>query len=233
MRLDEDEPDREPFTPEELRTIFGSSVYTQGEQPEGGKAEAAFWLPLLALLAGARLGDYAGLSVADIQTDETANVPVMMLREDTRRGRKLKTKSTARTIPVHPELVRIGFLRFVESRGGNGTDAWLFPLIAPGTKGTAAWSKWWARHLDSLGITDERKVFHSFRHNMKDALRKVDGVPADLNDAITGHAGGGVGRSYGTKKILARYGMVRVAAAVAAVSYPNLDLHTVHWKPMG
>jgi integrase len=228
MRLEEDEPDREPFTPAELRIIFGSPVYTKGERPEGGKGEASFWLPLLAALTGARLSDYAGLSVADIQTDEAAGVPVMVLREDVRRGRTLKTKSTARTLPLHPELIRIGFLCFVDSRRTEGEDAWLFPSIAPDTTGAAAWSKWFGRYLDVLGITDERKVFHSFRHNAKDALRAA-GVQEDLNDAITGHAGRTVGSTYGTKRVLARYGMTRVVEAVASVRYPNLDLQRLHW----
>jgi integrase len=227
MRLEEDEPEREPFTPAELRTIFGSPVYAEGARPEGGKGEAAFWLPLLAAFTGARLGDYAGLSVADVLTDEDANVPVMVLRENVRTGRTLKTKSTARTIPLHPELVRIGFLRFIESRRSEDTNAWLFPLIAP--DGAAAFSKWWGRYLGTLGITDERKVFHSFRHNAKDALRKAK-VQEDLNDAITGHAGGGVGRGYGTKEILARYGMAQVAETVASIRYPNLDLTNINWR---
>ncbi len=133
MRLEEDDPDREPFTPAELRTIFGSAVYTEGKRPEGGRGEAAFWLPLLAVFTGARLGDYAGLSVADIQTDEAADVPIIVLRTDARRGRTLKTKSTARTIPLHPELIRVGFLRFVDSRRAEGDNVWLFPAVAPGT----------------------------------------------------------------------------------------------------
>jgi integrase len=152
----------------------------------------------------------------------------MVLRENTRQGRTLKTKSTARTIPLHPELIRIGFLRFVESRRGEGAKAWLFPLIAPGTNGAAAFSKWFGRHLSNLGITDERKVFHSFRHNAKDALRRAK-VQEDLNDAITGHAGGGVGRGYGTKDILARYGTAQVAEAVESIRYPNLDLQSIRW----
>jgi hypothetical protein len=65
---------------------------------------------------------------------------------------------------------------------------------------------------------------------MKDALRAA-GVQEDLNDAITGHAGGGVGRGYGTKRVLARYGMARVAKAVSKVAYPGLDLSHIEWNP--
>ncbi len=65
---------------------------------------------------------------------------------------------------------------------------------------------------------------------MKDALRAA-GVQEDLNDAITGHAGRTVGSTYGTKQVLARYGMAKVAKAVASVRYPNLDLDRLRWEP--
>jgi hypothetical protein len=54
MRLDEDEPGREPFTSGELNKLFASPVFTKGDRPAGGKGEAAFWLPLLSLFTGAR-----------------------------------------------------------------------------------------------------------------------------------------------------------------------------------
>jgi len=47
------------------------------------------------------------------------------------------------------------------------------------------------------GITDRRKVFHSFRHSFKRMARDA-GIPEEMHDALTGHAGGGgVGKSYG------------------------------------
>ncbi len=65
------------------------------------------------------------------------------------------------------------------------------PLSAP-------WSKWFGRYLrKEAGITDRRKVFHSFRHTFKRMARDA-GVPEEFHDAITGHAGSGsVGQSYG------------------------------------
>jgi hypothetical protein len=34
-----------------------------------------------------------------------------------------------------------------DARRTHGDDAWLFPLIAPGTGGVKAWSKWFGRYL--------------------------------------------------------------------------------------
>mgnify|MGYP002641998586 CR=1 FL=1 len=44
-------------------------------------------------------------------------------------------------------------------------------------------------------MTDSSKVFHSFRHLMKDALRNAD-IDEAVSDAITGHSSVSIGRSY-------------------------------------
>ena len=87
-----------------------------------------------------------------------------------------------------------------------------------------AWSKWFGRYIRGLGISNKHHVFHSFRHGFKDALRAAE-VSEDINDALTGHAGGGaVGRSYGAKDMLRRFGLQTLADAVGKVAYPGLDL---------
>jgi predicted secreted Zn-dependent protease len=55
-------------------------------------------------------------------------------------------------------------------------------------------------------------------HAFKDACRPA-GMNEEVHDALTGHSNGGVGRSYG------RGGpVVGLAAAMAYVAYPGLDL---------
>ncbi len=70
-------------------------------------------------------------------------------------------------------------------RRSEGDDAWLFAGTSPEvSRGSAAYSKWFGRYLrDSCGVTDTNKVFHSFRHAFKDALR-AGGVSEDLGDAL-------------------------------------------------
>jgi integrase len=229
MRLEEDEPDREPFTIAELKLIFASSVFTQGERPKGGRGAASYWLPLLGLFTGARRGELAGLTAADLMTDEATSHPVIVLSEDENRSRSLKTPGSARTIPLHPELIRLGFMRFVDdAHRTQGNAAWLFTEIAPDRKGgVAAWTKWFSRYIRTHGVQDTRKVFHSFRHNFKDALRAAK-VSEDLNDALTGHGTrGSVGRTYGSRNIVIRYGMATLIDAVGRIAYSGLDLSTV------
>jgi integrase len=230
MRLDEEAPSRKPWQLEELRVLFSSPVFTQAGRPEGGRGEAAYWLPLLGLFTGARLGELASLTVADVTTDEPMGISTIRITEDLEQGRRLKNLSSRRVVPIHPELMRIGFLQFVEQvRQGSGSEARLFPLLTPGPKGGLgeAWSKWFGRYIRGLGITNRASVFHSFRHSFKDALRAA-GVSEDVNDALTGHTGGGVGRAYGAKEMVRRFGLSVLAEAVAKVSYQGLDLSHLH-----
>jgi integrase len=43
------------------------------------------------------------------------------------------------------------------------------------------------------------KTFHSFRHTFKRACREA-GISEEIHHALTGHSGGGVGRSYGRER---------------------------------
>src|SRR5262245_61340394 len=80
------------------------------------------------------------------------------------------------------------------------------------------------RHIRDLGITDTAKVFHSFRHNFKDALRAA-GIGQEIHDALTGHSTRGeVSREYGAKDMTKRFGWETLASAVAKVAYPGVDL---------
>jgi len=137
------------------------------------------------------------LRTADVSKDSTTEQWMVAIYIDRDAGKTLKTKGSARTIPLHPELVRLGFLDFVETTRSGGGDAWLFPAVAA-AKGAKAWTKWFGRYLDDLGITDGRKGLHSLRHCFKDALR-AGSVQEDLNDALTGHSVASVGRSYGAR----------------------------------
>jgi integrase len=232
MRLSEAKPSRQPWEPDELSSLFRSPVFTKGLRPAGGKGEAAFWLPLLSLYTGARLSELAALAVDDIKIDTASDVRFMTVVEDAALGRTVKTDTSVRAIPLHSELLRIGFMDFVEhARAKSGSSGRLFPEIERGPKGTygEVWSKWFGRYKRSLGIGNESSVFHSFRHGFKDALRAAQ-VSEDINDALTGHAGGNrVARGYGWKDMVRRFGFPALDAAVEKLAYPGLDLSHLRW----
>jgi integrase len=232
MRLKAARSQRRPWELDELSILFGSPVYLHGERPTGGKGEAAFWLPLLALYSGARLNELAPMCADDIKLDSPSGGHFMNVIEDEDQGRRLKTETSIRAVPVHPELIRIGFLAFVDlQKAHRGTSARLFPELTRGSKGGfgEAFSKWFGRYKRSLGIENKKSVFHSFRHGFKDALRAA-GVNEDINDALTGHDGGNVvARSYGSDEMVRRFGYPRLKEALEKTRYPGLDLAVLRW----
>lgn len=227
-RIDEDdneERDREPFSADDLKRIFvDGPVHGQGKRQEGGQGEAQWWLPLLALWTGARLSELGQLRVCDVQTDDNG---IAFIRIGTSGGRKVKTRTSIRKVPVHPELRLMGFLGYVERvKAAAGAEATLWPLLksAEGRARTAAWSQWWGNYQGRkpISISDPRKVFHSFRHLFKDMCRDA-GLSEDVHDALTGHASGkSVGRGYGSG-----HSVARLSAEVSKVKVP-VDLSHLH-----
>jgi integrase len=187
-------------------------------------------MPLIALYTGARRGEIAGLTVGDVHTVD--GVQVFAFTADKDIGKKLKTRASARTVPVHPQLVELGWLQYVAKvKRSEGADAWLFPKISPSDPGKLkAWTKWFHRYMRANGVPDQGKVFHSFRHTFKDALRAAR-TPEDLSDALTGHSNPTVGRGYGAKHIVHRYGIETLKDAVDRVHYKGLKLPAAALTP--
>lgn len=114
---------RDPFTIEQLNTLFGAGLWERPWAKDKRRA-GDFWVPLLCLFHGLRLGEAAGLRVADIE--DVDGISLMHLRSYD--GHKLKTTESRGTLPLHPKLLELGFIAYVAERreGANG-DVLLFP----------------------------------------------------------------------------------------------------------
>lgn len=232
LPLDDREPGREMFTPVELRAFFSSPVFSQGLRPAGGGGEAAFWFPLIGLLSGMRLEEIAGLRIRDLWQDEETGR--WFFEASMKGGRSVKNAASVRQTPVHPELVRIGLLRYREGllAGGASPEAPLWPGVkaAAGRPQSAAWSQWFGRYLRKAGgVPDRLKVFHSFRHTFKRMARDA-GLSEEMHDALTGHSGSGVGRSYGRDRS-GSFSLRQLAEAMDRVRAPLVELRSPHWAP--
>jgi integrase len=230
MRVQGEQSGRTSFETPELQMLFSAPVFTKHEYPEGGKGPTAFWLPLLALFSGARQAELAGLTVADVQEEPETSTPLLNIKVQLSRGKKLKTKSSQRAIPLHELLIKLGFLKYVDDmRRREGENAFLFPLVAPDQvrAGLPAWSKWFGHYLRAQGVKDRDKVFHSFRHGFKDAMTQK-GVDEELRKALMGHAWASDAHGgYGAKAMLIRFGIEGMNEAVTKVAYRGLDLSRV------
>jgi integrase len=136
---------RLPYDKDDLKLLFGQEALKKRT------TAAQRWLPWLALYTGARLEELGQLHTADVKEEDGISY-LNLSRGD---GKKLKTAGSARRVPIHPELERIGFMEYVASVKSTS----LFPELRRDTHGalTGMFSKWYGRHQRALGITDKRK----------------------------------------------------------------------------
>lgn len=212
------EKPRLPFTDEDLSILFSSPVYATGFRPKGGAGEAAYWLPLVALFSGARLEELAQLRVGDLI--ETPGYGFYMSITDEGEGNQLKTRNARRRVPVHPELLELGFLDYWESCR-EAKQEFVFPHLKPDVTGKRSgnWSKWFSRYKRDIGIKDGRKVFHSFRHGFIDACRAAS-IATEIRDVLVGHANSSVAAEYGQ----GLYPLPPLFDAIKRIRYEGLDL---------
>lgn len=171
--------ERKAFTSDDLRKLFHSPEYVLS----GHRHPYQYWVPLLALYTGARLNEICQLHLADF--DESDDVKVIRISEDGG-SKRLKTKAARRQIPIHPELIRLGLIDYVDSLRNAG-DERLFPELLERRDGYGqAASKWFAGYCSRCGIDEAGKVFHSFRHTVIDRLKQAD-VPKEKIAALVGH----------------------------------------------
>lgn len=212
------------FSLQDLQTIFGSPIYTENHRPIGGAGEASFWLPLISLFTGARLTEIGQLLTEDIQEEQGIRYFFITTESDSEDGdsdKSLKTASSHRRVPIHPELIRCGFMEYVGTMKEAGHTR-LFPAIksAANRPLTASFSQWFGNYKRKVFvIADARKTFHSFRHTFKDACRVSD-INKELHDKLTGHASGNEGDNYGDDF----YPLQPLAKAISKLSYEGLDL---------
>lgn len=215
---------RIPFSSDDLQQFFASPVYSQGSRPKAGGGEASFWLPLIAYYTGARLEEMAQLLITDIKQEPGLGYYFHLTDDDD--AKTLKTVASRRRVPIHAELLRCGLLYYVNSV--KGRSPFLFPDLVPDKyqRRGANFSKFFTRYLrETVGITDRRKVFHSFRHTFKEACREK-GVSEDVHDALTGHVGQGEGRRYGNET----YPLPPLFKAMQNFQLAGLNLTSLEWS---
>ncbi len=182
---------RLPFSIGQLNVIFTANIY---DEPRD-RWDHRQWAPVIALFSGLRLNEICTLRCDDV--GEQGGVRVLQVRPDDDGRKKLKSRAAKRAVPVHPELVKIGFIDFVDRQCEAGEV--LFPTLKPDRRGyfSDGFQRWFGRHLSHIGAKAPRTSFHSLRHNFRDALRESD-VSHDSVLALGGWAGnGGVSETYG------------------------------------
>lgn len=226
---------RRPWTPDQLKKFFEGEFYQScapGASAPYTKSDRAwrFWLPLVMLFTGARPNEICGLGIDDVR--QTKAGMWFLNIGDEGDGKSLKTDASRRRVPLHPELVRIGFIAFVKERRQAKQGPRLFHELKAGPYGNLA--QYPAKRLNETFIPqdvalEDRQSLYSLRHCVRDALRRTKASPETLLH-VTGWspAGKAVSDDYGDPGDPDLH-----AEAVAAISYPGLDLGFLHVAKAG
>lgn len=197
--------ERKAWKEAQLHQLFQSPVWTgcksarhRSERGEEIVYDSKYWLPILGLYHGNRLEEFAQLRREDV--NQTKNIWVFEVTSED--GRKLKNRQSTRFIPVHPKLIELGFLNYVEEACAHQSD-FVFPDLAhddPSKKLGTSFSKWFTRYRKAIGMYEPLLDYHSFRHTFTTAAYSVNASDA-IVDALTGHNGKGTSREVYLKQL--------------------------------
>lgn len=237
FRLTDPERDgekRPAFEIDEVKRLFTHPVWiSTASEPEMLRIArtqqifaAVYWLPLLGYYTCGRLSELAYLEIGDVDVERST------LKIQPTRRRRLKNAVSRRTLPIHPELIRLGFLDFVRAHSGERRDL-IFSEIAQLGKTTPLsnlFDKRWTIVLDEAlpSARKEGKTFHSFRHfGNTEMIRQL--VLDPIRESMLGHEGATVNsRNY--KKTLKPEDL---RTAIGAIPEVTRDLRAYDWALLG
>lgn len=143
---------------------------------------AEYFCTILAAYEGARREEYCGLAVDDVITDN-GDIPYIHIAPN--EFRRIKNLQSVRNLALHPEIIRLGFLDYVEAIRGLGYQR-LFPdLYSPSTRSPLGdrLYKQMLPTLQKVGFTP-----HQMRHFFGDELKQEE-VSQEFRADLLGHGG--------------------------------------------
>lgn len=190
------------------------------------RKEWQYWMPLLGLFAGLRIGEAVQLRTLDVSN----SFGIWHLIIQPGRGQRVKGDQ-ARLVPLHSELLRLGFVDLYHQAVSEGRD-WLFPDIPLVKKlgraynaadvewiavpSASAPSSWFGRYCSWCGVDDPNVDFHALRATFI-TYGSQQGQDLSRRMEIAGHTRGS---SIHQKYIYDGTPLAKLKEEVDSISYP-------------
>lgn len=205
------------FTTLELELLF-KRPWSEQTKPKSTETYQ-HWIPAIGLTTGARLREICQLLLSDFKVEDGYHI--IDINEEAEYA-SVKNESSVRRVPIHPDLIKMGILNYVEAQRLSNPEpgAMLFPELKPNNKynnPAEKASKWWARFSDQMEVTDPDTSFHSFRYNLVKAALEIKPDPGKaVRFALTGHKDTDIGAHYYPKI----HGLEPLVACVNQIKLP-------------
>ncbi|WP_339614259.1 site-specific integrase [uncultured Parvibaculum sp.] len=183
---------RQVWEGDKLRALFsgpahkGSHEFFRARPGPHLIKDAYYWLPLLGLYHGARLGELAQLQVEDVREVQG----VWCLDINDLDLKHLKNEQSRRLVPIHPRILALGFLDHAREVALEKGDR-VFPELKLGgadDKASYDFTRKFGAYRRGIGVYERWLDFHSLRHTFISKLADKS-VPDITIATIAGHAG--------------------------------------------
>lgn len=189
---------RKEYRMEQLHNLFHNSTwYSTDFEKNIHQYPSRIWIPLILLYNGFRINEIAQIRIDQIVTKE--GVDMFRISKDYP-DQQLKNDASKRTIPIHPKLIELGFLKFLEIQKAKGYQRLFQELYFTKDKGYGqAFSKvfnekkfksQWLEE-DTMQKLSEKIIMldlHSFRHTFSGRLKGI--IEEDTREFFLGHSAG-------------------------------------------
>lgn len=164
---------REVFTAEDLKKLFNHETF----QNPSRIGVLHYWLPIIALYTGARQGE-----ICYLRKEDVVNKGSHWIINIHDKYHPVKTETSVREVPIHPDLIKLGFLKYA---GSFQDGEFIFSTRDKKPRVAETVSRYFTRMKQELGF-EEKKTFHSFRHTFAN-ICKQQMLPEIMCKEVLGH----------------------------------------------
>ncbi|MDF3832149.1 hypothetical protein P3W85_04165 [Cupriavidus basilensis] len=208
--------DRSEHSLDDMAAIFMAAAASRQNAPE------EFWVTVGCALTGCRVEELAQIDTATDLKRHSSGIWYLDLNgrpdPDGVTRRSMKRMTSWRVVPLHPVLVELGFVKFLQVRAQSPTrrpfDARFTPhaeIVSPDEakngNSLIKWShyisRWGGKRMTELRkrgaiTTPDTTYFHSMRHTLTTCLARA-GISEEIRATIEGQSHGGVNGQVYTK----------------------------------
>ena len=227
--------ERENFTDQDLKKILNPQTYLsstiQGissvtKKPISNR-EAYYWIFLLGIFTGMRTNEMTQLRLDDFQQIDG----VWMIQVDETEETRVKTRNSIRKVPVHPKLIELGILDYIQKLRKQKQDRFFWELkMVRGKYGKEVSRFYNEKYLKEVGVWKQTvKVLYCTRHTLIHNLYRK-GVDENVIKTLVGHEKEFTMKHYGGNP----YDAENLLNEISKVEYSSVDFGSlkVDWKKM-